>query len=126
MNNLYEKNQEKLIKQIQSQKIINKFRILLYSVNKEIRNHWFNICKEYIDNEMNNNSLLTALEKNTLMQLSNRWQWANFENNSTEWWKDLSYNYNSCDVLMKLMNLWIDNINDIINVDADNSTLGLR
>ena len=43
-----------LKRSIQAQKTIYKFRTFLYSINKDIRHHYFDLCKTYLENEYNN------------------------------------------------------------------------
>lgn len=113
-------------RQITAQKNIYKFRTFLYSLNKNIRHKCFQISWDFFDNEYRNNQAITVTERGRLQNLLNHWQWSIFENTSTDWWSELSFNHTTSISLMTLIHLWIDDMN-VFDADAfETSTDGLR
>jgi hypothetical protein len=86
---------------------INKFRHFMYSRNKDTRQDCFRITKEFLENECNNSSI-TPIEKERLLNLQNHWQWSNFDNDSTNWWSELSFNHPRSTSLIPAIHRWID------------------
>jgi hypothetical protein len=93
MASQYDNNKTEIIRNITAQKAIYKYRIFMYSLNKDIRQQCFRITKEFLDNEYHNNTTITVTERERLLNLGNHWQWAMFENESTNWWSALSFNH---------------------------------
>lgn len=122
----YDNNKAEIIRNITAQKAIYKYRIFMYSLNKDIRQHCFRITKEFLDNEYNNNSTITATERERLLNLGNNWQWNDFDNNSTNWWSALSFNHSKSLSLMTVIHMWIDDINTFDTEVFETSTDGLR
>lgn len=121
----YETNLTQLKRDIHAQKTIYTFRNFLYSINRNIRFHWFDICRMYLENERSNIEL-TATENDRLRALLVHWNWNEFETNSTNWWYILSMNHSHSISLMTLIHMWTDNI-DILDSDVfETSTQGLR
>lgn len=80
---VYDTTLTELKRNIIAQKTIYKFRTFLYTINKDIRHHYFDMCRSYLENEYNNNDQITMTEKERLLNLLNHWQWNSFENTST-------------------------------------------
>lgn len=122
---VYDTNLTELKRNIIAQKTIYRFRNFLYSINKDIRHKWFDICYTFLTNERNN-SLITATEKDRLDRLIDHWQWNSFENDSTNWWKVLTYNHSHSTSLLTLIHLWVDDIEIFDSEAFETSTMGLR
>ena len=123
--NDYEKNLSEFKRNIIAQKAIYKFRFFLYSINKNIRHHWFTICRDYLENENENNVEITAMEKQRVEALLTHWNWNDFENDSTNWWYILTMNHSHSITLMILIRLWIDDVPIFDPESFETSTLGL-
>lgn len=123
---VYDTTLTELKRSIQAQKTIYKFRTFLYSINKDIRHHYFDLCRTYLDNEYNNNAQITMTEKERLLNLLNHWQWNTFENTSTTWWYILAMNHSHSLSLMTLLHLWVDDIQPFDPDAFETSTDGLR
>ena len=123
--NVYENTLNELKRNIQAQKSIYKFRTFLYTINKDIRYHYFDICRSYLENEYNNNTQITMTEKERLLNLLNHWHWNSFETTSTNWWHTLSMNHSHSISLMTLIHLWVDDIQAFDPESFETSTLGL-
>jgi hypothetical protein len=121
----YETNLKELKRNILAQKTIYRFRNFLYSINKDIRHQWFDICKGYLENEYNNNSDITFTEKQRLNNLISHWQWNDFENSSTNWWYILTNNHSHSLTLITLIHIWVDEIQIFDPEMFETSTLGL-
>lgn len=126
MESLYDTSRAEIVRKITAQKAIYKFRIFMYTLNKDIRQQCFRITKEFLDNEYNNNSTITATEKERLQQLHIHWQWGIFENSSTDWWSVLSSNHSKSLTLMTVIHMWVDDINTFDPEVFETSTDGLR
>jgi hypothetical protein len=124
MNN-YQETIKELKRNILAQKTIYKFRTFLYSMNKNIRHHCFELCRNYLQNEYHNNNEITVTERDRLENLLHHWQWNEFETNATNWWYILSVNHSHSLSLMTLMHLWIDDVEVFDPEDFETSTLGL-
>ena len=122
----YDTNRTEIVRQITAQKAIYKFRVFLYSLNKDIRQHCFAIARDFLINEYQNNSSITATEKERLWNLLNHWQWNTFETTSTDWWHFLSVNHAKSISLMTLIHLWIDDIHTFDAEAFETSTMGIR
>ena len=126
MASLYDIRKNELTKQIASQKTIYKFRVFMYSLNKDIRQKCFDISRDFLLNESLHNESIGYTEKQLLQQLINHWEWNSFDNNSTNWWSTLSYNHCKSITLMVILHLWIDDINEFDMETFEESTLGIR
>ena len=126
MTSLYDTRKNELIKQITSQKTIYKFRVFMYSLNKDIRQKSFHISRDFLLNESLHNESMGDTEKQILQQLINHWEWNSFDNNSTNWWSTLSYNHSNSRTLMTIIHLWVDDINEFDMETFETSTLGIR
>ena len=124
--NQYDANLSEMKRNILAQKTIYKFRSFIYSINKDIRHHWFDMCRSYLENEYNNNNELTVTERNRLQSLLNHWQWNEFETSSTNWWYILTLNHSHSISLMTLFHLWTDEITIFDPELFETSTLGLQ
>lgn len=123
---VYDKTLTEIKRNILAQKTIYKFRNFLYSINKDIRYHYFGLCRSYLENEYNNNDQITMTEKERLFNLLNHWEWNTFENTSTKWWYILAMNHYHSISLMTLFNLWIDDIQTFDPETFETSTDGIR
>ena len=123
---VYDTTLTELKRNILAQKTIYKFRTFLYTINKDIRHHYFDICRTYLENEYNNNDQITMTEKERLLNLLNHWQWNSFENTSTNWWYILAMNHSHSLSLMTLLHLWVDDIQPFDPETFETSTDGLR
>lgn len=121
----YDKNLTEIKRNILAQKIIYRFRSFLYTINKDIRFKYFEICKNYLENEINNTNL-TATEKDRLQLLIKHWEWNSFENTSTNWWYILAMNHSHSLSLMTLLHLWVDDVQPFDSEAFETSTDGLR
>ena len=126
MASQYDNNKTEIVRNITAQKAIYKYRIFMYSLNKDIRQQCFRITKEFLDNEYHNNSTITASERERLLNLGNHWQWNDFDGNSTNWWSALSFNHSSSITLMTVIHLWIDDIQQFDPEVFETSTDGVR
>lgn len=126
MSQVYDNIKDELTRQITAQKIIYKFRIFLYSINKDIRQQFFRISREFFDNEYQNNITLTATERERVQLLLTHWDWNRFDTNSRDWWFSLSFNHSKCLSLMTLINKWIDDVQIIDSEIYENDTDGVR
>ena len=122
----YDNNKTEIVRNITAQKAIYKYRIFMYSLNKDIRQQCFRITKEFLDNEYQNNITITTTERERLLNLRNHWQWNDFDNNSTNWWSILSFNHSKSLSLMTVIHMWIDDINTFDAEVFETSTDGLR
>ena len=122
----YDTNRAEIVRQITAQKAIYKFRVFLYSLNKDIRQHCFAIARDFLINEHQNNSSITVTEKERVLNLLNHWQWSILEHTSSDWWHILSVNHAKSITLMTLIHLWIDDIHTFDMEAFETSTLGLR
>jgi hypothetical protein len=122
----YDAINKDIINQITAQKLIYKFRNFLYSINRDIRQEFFRISREYFDNEYNNNTTLTATERRRLTLLLNHWDWNTFDTSSRDWWYNLSFNHSKSTTLMTLMHLWIDDVAIFDSETFETDTDGLR
>lgn len=126
MSEQYEINKTEIVRQITAQKNIYKFKQFLYSLNRDIRQKCFDISKEFLNNEYHHNNRVTETERGRLLNLTNHWQWNEFDNNSTNWWSALSYNHAKSISLMTMIHLWIDDITTFDPETFETSTEGLR
>ena len=126
MSTTYETNKTELVRKITAQKNIYKFRQFLYSLNRDIRQQCFEMCKEYLLNEYQNNTAVTVTERDRLLNLINHWHWNVFDTTSVLWWSTLSYNHATSLSLMTMIHLWIDDINTFDPETFETSTDGLR
>ena len=113
------------MRNITAQKAIYKFRVFMYSLNKDIRQQCFRITRDFLENE-NNNSTITMTERERLRLLLNHWQWAMFDNDATNWWAALSFNHSTSLSLMTVIHMWIDDINTFDPEVFETCTDGLR
>ena len=126
MDSKYENNKTEIIRKITAQKTIYKFRVFMYTLNRDIRQNCFRIVKEFLDNEYRNNSTITATERERLLNLQNHWEWATFDGDSTNWWTTLTFNHSTSISLMTVIHMWIDDINTFDAEAFETSTDGLR
>jgi hypothetical protein len=126
MASQYDTSRAEIVRQITAQKTIYKYRIFMYSLNKDIRQNAFRITRDFLNNEYDNNSTITVTERERLLNLINYWQWNVFDNNSTNWWSTLSFNHSTSLSLMTVIHLWIDDINTFDAEVFETSTDGLR
>lgn len=124
--NVYDTTLNELKRNISAQKTLYKFRTFLYSINKDIRHHYFDMCRSYLENEYRNNSEITMTERERLLNLLNHWQWTSFEQASTEWWHTLCMNHSHSLSLLTLLVLWVDDIQQFDPETFETSTDGLR
>jgi hypothetical protein len=122
----YDNIKDELTRQIIAQKIIYKFRNFLYSINKDIRQQFFRISREYFDNECQNNTTNTTTEKERLQLLLNHWDWNSFDTSSRDWWFNLSFNHSKSLTLLTLIQLWIDDVQIFDSETFETATDGLR
>jgi hypothetical protein len=125
MASQYDDNKTEIVRNITAQKAIYKYRVFMYSLNKDIRQNCFRITREFLDNE-NNNLTITATEKERLRELLNHWQWTIFDNESTNWWYALSFTHSKSTSLMTVIHMWIDDVNTFDAEVFETSTDGLR
>jgi hypothetical protein len=123
---LYDITLTELKRTILAQKTIYKFRTFLYSINKDIRHNYFDLCRAYLENEYNNNDQITMSEKERLVNILKHWEWNTFENTSTNWWYILTMNHSHSLSLMTLLHLWVDDIHPFDPETFETSTDGLR
>jgi hypothetical protein len=122
----YEVNKAEIVKNIRAQKNIYKFRQFLYSLNRDIRQTCFRITRDFFENEYNNNTFITATERERLLNLINHWQWNEFDGNSTNWWSTLSFNHSSSLSLIIVINMWVDEIQQFDTEVFETETDGVR
>lgn len=123
---VYDTTLNELKRNISAQKTLYKFRTFLYSINRDIRRHYFDICRSYLENEYRNNSEVSMAERERLLNLLNHWQLTAFEQTSTEWWHTLCMNHSHSLSLMTLIVLWVDDIQQFDPETFETSTDGLR
>lgn len=126
MTTLYDTTKIELVRLITSQKNIYKFRVFIYSLNKDIRQRCFELTRQYLQNEYTNNEAISITEKERLRILLGHWEWNNFDNNATNWWSALSFNHSISTTLMTIIHIWIDDISEFDSEAFETSTLGLR
>jgi hypothetical protein len=126
MSSPYDERKTELINQITAQKLIYKFRVFMYTLNKDVRFTCFTICERYLNNEFYDNTTITATERERLPKLMTHWNWSTFDNASTDWWRVLSSEHSKSLTLMTLIHLWIDDINAFDAESFETSTIGLR
>ena len=122
---LYDDNSKELKRNILAQKTIYRFRTFLYSINKDVRHYWFDICRAYFLNEINNNAEMSITERDRVQNLLHHWDWNSFETAGSTWWFLLSMNHSHSITLMTLLHLWIDDIQVFDPEAFETSTLGL-
>ena len=125
MSDSYENSKQEIIKNICAQKSIYKFRTFIYSLNKDVRHHIFDLSRRFLENELHKNPAITATEHERLQQLINHWQWLMFDSNAVIWWTGLS-NHAKSITLMTLLHLWIDDISIFDPDSFETSTDGIR
>ena len=126
MTSQYDNNKTEIIRNITAQKNIYKFRQFLYSLSKDIRQQCFRITGEFLDNEYQNNTAITATERERLLNLQNHWQWNTFDTTSVLWWSALSFNHAKSVSLMTIIHQWIDDIPSFDSDAFETSTDGVR
>ena len=126
MTTPYDERKTEIINQITAQKLIYKFRVFLYTLNKDVRFHCFNLCERYLSNEFYDNTTITLTEKDRVQKLLNHWDWVSFDGASTDWWRSLSSEHSKSLTLMTLIHLWIDDVNTFDVETFETSTIGLR
>jgi len=126
MASQYDANKAEIVKKITGQKNIYKFRQFLYSLNRDIRQNCFRITRDFFENEYNNNTSITATERERLLNLINYWQWNDFDGNSTNWWSTLSFIHYTSLSLMTVIHMWIDEIYNFDPEVFETSTDGVR
>ena len=70
MASQYDNNKAEIVRNITAQKAIYKYRIFMYSLNKDIRQKCFRITKEFLDNEYDNNSTITTTERERILKFN--------------------------------------------------------
>ena len=123
---VYDTTLNELKRNISAQKTLYKFRTFLYSINRDIRRHYFDICRSYLENEYRNNSEVSMTERERLLNLLNHWQLTAFEQTSTEWWHTICMNHSHSLSLLTLIVLWVDDIQQFDPETFETSTDGLR
>lgn len=126
MASQYEISRAEIMRNITAQKAIYKFRVFMYSLNKDIRQQCFRITRDFLENEYKNTPTTTITERERLRLLLNHWQWNDFDNNSTNWWSLLSLNHSMSLSLMTVIHMWTDDINTFDPEVFETSTDGLR
>jgi hypothetical protein len=121
----YDSQRTEMQNQIHAIKTIYRFRVFVYSLNKDIRNYCFELSRRMLENERNNPDI-SITERERLQQLLNHWQWGMFENSATSWWSTLSLTHNKCTSLITMMHMWVDDIMAFDQEISETSTLGLR
>lgn len=125
MSSPYEVNLQEIERKVTGQKYIYKFRMFLYTLNRDIRQVCFRITKEFLENELEN-QLVTATERERIQRLLTHWQWTSFDNASTAWWSTLAFEHTKSLSLMTIIHMWIDNITEFDPEKFEGSTDGLR
>jgi hypothetical protein len=126
MSTTYYNTESEITKNIVAQKTIYRFRNFLYSINKDIREQFFRLSREYFDNEYQNNITLTVTERERLRLLLIHWDWNTFDTSSREWWFSISVTHSKSLSLMILIHKWIDNIQIFDSESFETSTDGIR
>ncbi len=121
----YEHTKQEIVNEILAQKCIYKFRTFMYSLNKDVRHHNFEISRTFLENELYKNTSLTVTERERLQQLITHWQWSIFDNTAVMWWTGLTVHSKSL-TLMTLLHLWIDDISVFDPESFETSTDGIR
>ena len=98
---------ETLIGKFTAYKAINKFRIFMNSLNKEVQKHVFDDMNTFFQEGLVS-TFTTTTEKEQLTSIMNHWQWSIFENNSTTWWHMLLENHLHCVSLLAVINMLVD------------------
>ena len=125
MQQQYETAKEKLIRNFTGYKAINKFRIFLYSLNKEVRMRVFEDINNFFKNE-HVSTITTTTERERLTDIIKDWQWSNFENDSTTWWQMLVANHLHCVSLLTVIHMLVDETNAFDAEAFETSTDGIR
>ena len=126
MASQYDNNKTEIVRNITAQKAIYRFRVFMYSLNKDIRQQCFNITRDFLENEYKNALPTTITERERLQPLLTHWQWNEFDHNSTNWWSTLSLNHSRSLSLMTVIHMWTDDINTFDAEVFETSTDGLR
>ena len=122
----YEITRAKLVRNFMGYKAINKFRLFMYTLSKEVRMRVFDDINDFFKNEYNNLST-TETERGRLHAIMNiQWQWSNFENDSTTWWQMLVANHLHCVSLLTVIHMLIDETNSFDADAFETSTDGIR
>lgn len=106
----YEIENKRLKNDIEAMKLIYKFRMFLYSLNRDVRVNCFRISREYFENEYNNNIEVSRTERERLHTLINHWEWTSFDTTSINWWSIIFTQHLRSLTLMTVIHLWIDDI----------------
>lgn len=122
----YDNNKQEIERKVTGQRYIYKFRMFLYTLNKDIRQVCFRITREFLENEVNNNTLISATERERLHRLLEHWQWNTFDTASTTWWSTLAFDHTTSLSLMTIIHMWIDNITEFDPEHFETSTDGIR
>ena len=125
MSSPYEVNLQEIERKVTGQKYIYKFRMFLYTLNRDIRQVCFRITKEFLENELEN-PLVTATERERIQRLLIHWQWSAFDTTSTAWWSTLAFEHTKSLSLMTIIHMWIDNITEFDPEHFETSTDGVR
>ena len=121
----YENVKATVVRQITAEKNLYKFRMFLYSLNRNVREHCFAISRDYLNNELQN-PVVTATERERVQRLLTHWQWNTFDTTSNAWWTTLSTQHSSSLSLLTLINLWIDDIHTFDPENFETETDGIR
>lgn len=118
----YEQIRATIITQIQTQKIFYKFRVFVYSLNREVRHHCFDLTHQFLENEFRGNLDLHVPERDRIQNLLYHWNWEAFTTHATNWWITLTTQHANCSSLVNVMNIWLENIGLIDTNTPDNRT----
>ena len=125
MSSPYKVNRQDIERKVAGQKYIYKFRMFLYTLNRDIRQVCFRITKEFLENELLKPEL-TATERVRVQILLEHWQWTTFDTSSTAWWSTLAFEHTKSLSLMTIIHIWIDNITEFDPESFETDTDGLR
>jgi hypothetical protein len=125
MSNDYKIRKGELEKLIDTQKMIYTFRNFMYSLNKDIRQNYFTITHDYLENEYKFNEILSESEKERLQLLLEHWQWDKFISQSTLWWSQLTIKHAICGTLRLTLDLWTHKLKVHTSI-SDYESLELR
>ena len=125
METSYQINRQEIERKVAGQRYIYKFRMFLYTLNRDIRQVCFRITREFLENELEKPEL-TATERARVQRLLVHWNWNSFDTASTVWWSTLALEHTKSLSLMTIIHMWIDNITEFDPEAFETSTDGLR
>lgn len=127
MNPPHVVERQRLEAEIYAKRTIYQFRTYLYSLDRAARRNTFDLCKAFLENELQDQQLKIS-QRERIEALLAHFDWTSFDTRAMDWWITLSMNHSRCGTLVDLINKWITGITIVTTHQniSDNESLGLR